>query len=231
MWPMSNSLQSSPELKIYRASVRKSPFVGVYCAVFGDRAIVSPVVPLSFRRKLSTLMGVQVTVTTIASVSSVGMMIAMNNRGVVVPRTIGDDELAEIERCSKVLVLEDRPTALGNLMIANDRACVVSDLISADAARQVSDFLGVNCVRMSVGEYRTIGSLVAVSNRAGVASPLVDERSIERISDSLQIQVIPTTINDGERLVKLGTLLNDRAIIVGKTTSGIELMSLQALAQ
>lgn len=222
---------SDAEFRVYRASVRKSSFVGVYCAVFKDKAIASAVVPLGFTRRLEGLLGVDVTVTTIGSVSSVGTMVAMNSRGIVVPKTISDDELTRLEKRSKVLVVDDKPSALGNLIVANDQGCIVSDLISEEAASLVADFLGVSCLRMSVGRYRTIGSLFAVSNEAGVASPIVDDKTLDRASSALQVKMVPTTVNDGEKLVKLGVLINDRAIVVGKRTNGVELMSLQALPQ
>ena len=222
---------SDAELSIYRVSVRKSSFVGVYCSVFGDKAIASPVVPRGFERRLKELLRAETTITTIGSVSSVGMMVVMNSRGFVVPKTITDAELATLEQRSKVLVVDDRPSALGNLIVANDRGAIISDLISEDAASQISDFLGVEHIRMSIGRYRTIGSLFAVSNGAGIASPLVDEKTLAQVSSALQIKLIPTTVNDGERLVKLGVLLNDTAIVVGKSTNGVELMSLQALSR
>jgi len=226
---MSSGPQSETELRIYRASVRKSSFIGVYCAVFKDRAVASPIVPWGFTRRLKSLLGVDTTVTTIGSVSSVGTMMVMNSNGIVVPNTIGDDELVELERCSNVLVIDERSSALGNLIVANDLGCVISDLISDRGASRISDFLKVGYTRMSVGKYKTVGSLFAVSNRAGVASPLVDSGTIDQVSKALGIQMIPTTVNDGERLVKLGILMNDRGIVVGKNTSGVELMSLQAL--
>jgi translation initiation factor 6 len=222
---------SDAELRIYRASVRKSSFIGVYCSVFGDKAIASPVVPTGFKMKLRDLLRAEAAITTVGSVSSVGMMIAMNSRGFVVPKTANDDELAALEQHSKVLVVEDKMSALGNLIVANDKGAVISDLISEHAASQISDFLGVDHIRMSVGKYRTIGSLFAVSNEAGIASPLVDEKTLAQVSSALQIKMVPTTVNDGERLVKLGVLLNDRAIVVGKNTNGVELMSLQALSR
>lgn len=226
---MSSGPQSETELRIYRASVRKSSFVGVYCAVFNDRAVASPIVPTGFTSRLKSLLGVDTIVTTIGSVSSVGTMMAMNSNGIVVPNTISDDELVKLERHSEVLVVDERSSALGNLILANDRGCVISDLISERGASRISDFLEVGYTRMSVGRYRTVGSLFAVSNRAGVASPLVDTPAVDQISKALGVQMIPTTVNDGEKLVKLGVLMNDRAIVVGKSTSGVELMSLQAL--
>jgi len=228
---MSSGTQSETELRIYRASVRKSSFVGVYCVVFKDRAVASPIVPTGFARRLKSLLNVDTTITTIGSVSSVGTMMAMNSNGIVVPNTISDEELERLNRCSEVLVVDERSSALGNLIVANDRGCIISDLISERGASRISEFLGVDHTRMSVGRYRTVGSLFAVSNRAGVASPIVDDSTIDRVSKALGVRMVPTTVNDGERLVKLGVLMNDRAIVVGKNTSGVELMSLQALVR
>ena len=125
---------SDAELRIYRASVRKSSFVGVYCSVFGNKAIASPVVPSAFKVRLKDLLQAETAITTVGSVSSVGMMIAMNSKGLVVPKTANDDELAALEQHSKVLVVEDKLSALGNLIVANDKGAVISDLISEHAA-------------------------------------------------------------------------------------------------
>ncbi len=45
----------------------------------------------------------------------------------------------------------------------------------------------------------------------------------------LKARLSSTTINDGEKLVRLGTLLNDRGLIVGRNTTGAELMAIQSL--
>jgi len=222
---------SDAGLRIYRASVRKSPFVGVYCAVSEDNAIVSPIVPYGFVRMLEKLFRVKPIVTTIGSISSVGSMIAMNSTGAAVPTIIDEDELTKIGKRLNVLVVEGRSWALGNLIVANDKGCVISDLIPPDLASRISECLGVDYLRMSIGKYKAIGSLFAVSNEIGVASPVASEEAVARVSNVLQIQMVPTTVNDGEKLVKLGTLVNDRSIVVGKTTTGVELMSLQSLSR
>jgi translation initiation factor 6 len=219
-------------VRIFKASIRKNPFIGAYVTLHSKRALVSPVVTQSFKKNLREVLGVEyIASSTVGLVYSVNVMVAMNSNGIILPKTISEEELEEISKLGiPKLVVQSKLLAWGNLVIANDKGCVISDYVPNEEASKIADFLGVDWIRISVGNYHSIGPFFAVSNELGLASTLVKPETLEKVADVLKIRIVPTTLNGGEVLVKLGALVHDNAILVGKRTSGTELLNISALS-
>jgi len=227
---MSNQDSRVQAIPIHRATIRKSSFIGIYVSLFDDKTIVPPIAPNGFLRSLDRYLGVNTAITTVGGVSSVGSMVAMNARGVILPKTVEEEELSVISRInSETLVVDSKLLAWGNLLVVNNKGCLISNIVPKDVANQISDFLDIECVPFSLGDFRTIGSFFAVSDKLGLVSPLIDSKSLELARSVLKVRFSSTTVNDGERLVKLGVLLNDKGLIVGRNTTGSELMAIQSL--
>nr|NIN92176.1 translation initiation factor IF-6 [bacterium] len=94
-------------------------------------AFVPPNSPEKFSRDLREALEVEVHTTEIAEMSLLGAMIVINDNGIVLPRNTTESELAFFRGFdAKVGVIEDRHTALGNLVLANDKGAVASGLFS-----------------------------------------------------------------------------------------------------
>lgn len=227
---MPNSVRKIRGLPIFRATIKKSPFVGAYISLFGERAIVPPIAPKGFLGRLETYLGAKYVVTTLGGVSSIGSMVAMNKDKMILPRTIQEEELSTIlQTGSDALVVNSKLLAWGNLVALNNKGAIVSSVVPEAVRREIGDFLGIECVAVSIGGFSTVGSLFAVSNDFGLVSPSVKAPVYELAKSVLRISLSSCTVNDGERLVRLGVVLNDRGIIVGRSTTGAELMAIQSL--
>jgi len=219
-------------IRVFKVSIRKNPFIGAYVALHNKRALVSPVVTQSFRKNLREVLGVEyIASSTVGLVYSVNVMVAMNSNGIVLPKTISEEELKEISKLEiPKFIVQSKFLAWGNLVVANDKGCIISEYVPNEEASKIADFLGVDWIKISVGNYRSIGPFFAVSNEFGLASNLVKPETIEKVAEVLKIKIVPTTLNGGETLVKLGALVHDKAILVGKRTSGTELLNISALS-
>lgn len=219
-------------IKVFKVSIRKNPFIGAYVTLHGERALTSPVVTKSFKKNLKEILGVEyIASSTVGSVYSVNVMVAMNSNGIILPRTVSDEELDEISKLNvSKLVVQSRLLAWGNLVVANDKGCIISEYVPNEEASKIAEFLGVDWIRVSIGSYHSIGPFFVVSNEIGLASTLVKPEILEKVSEVLKVKFVPTTLNGGEVLVKLGALVHDRAILVGKRTSGAELLNIAALS-
>lgn len=227
---MSNSDNTIQTTRIYRATIRKSPFIGTYVSLFDNNAIVPPIAPKGFLKLLHKYLGVNTVSTTIGGVSSIGPMVAMNGNNIILPRTIVDEELSVISRIySEAMIVDSKLLAWGNLLVVNNKGGLISNMVPKEIMNQISDFLGLELVPLNLKDYRTIGSLFAISDEVGLVSPLVNSEGLQLAREVLKIRLNTTTVNDGEKLVKLGVLLNDKGLIVGRTTTGPELMAIQSL--
>lgn len=218
-------------LKIYKVSIRKNPFIGVYAIIHRNRAILSPVVTESFKKNLRENLGIEnIVESTIGSVYSVSVMSVMNSNGIILPKVINDEEMEEISKLNlPKLVVNSKLLAWGNLVVANDKGCIISEQVPDELASKIAEFLGVDWIKISIEKHSAIGAFFSISNEFGLASPVVDHEILEKVSDVLKIRIIPTTTNGGERLVRLGALVHEKAILVGKRTNGIELMNISRL--
>ena len=79
---------------------------------------------------------------------------------------------------------------------------------------------------MGISGYDQSGVLATGNGSGTVVHPMADEEEIRRISDILGTRVEPSTINNGVPFVASGVLANDTSVVVGRLTTGPEIMML-----
>jgi translation initiation factor 6 len=77
---------------------------------------------------------------------------------------------------------------------------------------------------MTVGGFIQTGSMVVATNTGAAIHPKATEEEIKFISESLQVDVEPVTVNGGTPFLSSGIIANSKSVIVGKLTSGPELI-------
>jgi translation initiation factor 6 len=160
----------------------------------------------------------------------VGMFCAGNSNGLLLPYFVDDYELKTLRSFLEALgvevgVIEDRHTALGNLIACNDNACILSPKILD--YHVVQDVLGVEVVSMSVGGYEKVGACLCATNRGFFASPYA-EGQLDDLRGLLKVGGGVGTVNFGITFVKSGLISNSNGYVTGTRTSGIELGEIDA---
>src|ERR671939_298788 len=214
-------------LGIFKYDVYKSPNIGLFVRA-NDRIII---VPFGFAEtKTAKLMEyLQVEDEVCASVGGtrlIGPMTVMNNNGILVPSIASDEEIEILRKASGLNVerLKSKFTAIGNLISTNDNGALLSPLFEGEIDQQVQDVLGVPINSMTVGGFIQTGSMVVATNTGAAIHPKATEEEIKVISESLQVQVEPVTVNGGTPFLSSGIIANSKSVIVGKLTSGPELI-------
>jgi translation initiation factor 6 len=221
--------ENSERLILRLASVQKSPFIGAYAAVGGSRGIIYPSSPKSFETILEKELKLEVRRTTVGMVSAVGMMTAFNGRTAVVPRTINDEEACIFNELGlEVFRVPSNMLAWGNLMATNDRGAVFSGVVPRHVARVIAEALDVDYDFVTPKGYAVSGSSIATSNRWALVSKSFSEDQVARIEDILKVKAAVVTVNGGYKQVKVGALVSDFGILLGKSTTGVELFELQS---
>ena len=152
----------------------------------------------------------------------------VNNNGILIPRTSAPYELENLKKSTglNVTVIDTRYTALGNMIATNDKGAVVSPLFSKEHVKEIADALGVETVQKRVAGYDQVGAMIVATDNGAVIHPETDERDIKTISNTLGVHVEAATINGGVPFVSSGILANNHSLVVGKMTSGPEIMML-----
>jgi translation initiation factor 6 len=146
--------------------------------------------------------------------------------GLLVPHFTLDEEIDALRaalNCS-IVSLESRLTALGNLVLANDKAALVSSKFTKEEVQVIQDALGVEVEVGTVAGSKLVGSFCTVTNRGLLAHTGVSDSELEHLADLFGVSADVSTINCGVPYVSIGLLATSRAVAAGFETTGPELM-------
>lgn len=192
--------------------------IGFYATVANGQAIFPP----EFNRKdiFDTENSVE---TYIARTKLVGLFTAGNSNCILVPETVTDREKDKLEESGvDFKVLETQETALGNLILANDKGAIISEDLEDDT-EEIKEALEVP---VEIGEVAGISNpgVCAIANSLGsVIHREASEEGAKNIKEVLDLEDIDIgTTNGGSPFVGAGSLVNDSAVLVSEDTTGPE---------
>ena len=162
---------------------------------------------------------------TVATLDAVGLVAVANSNGILVPYTTTDEELAELRATSEVPVdwIDDKMTALGNIIAANDHGALCHPDFDAKARQKIADVLAIEVVPGTIARLPIVGANSIVTNQGAVVHPLATEDEIDLLSQLLKVHVEVGTVNRGSPYTSLGVIANVDGMIAGSDTTGVEL--------
>ena len=211
---------------IHKYDVYRSPNVGLFVRTNNDTLLL----PFGFAetkaKKLKEYLDIEKIIhVSIAGTRLIGPMTVMNNNGILLPSTVSDDEIRILKQTGlNVERLKSKFTAIGNLISANDKGAVVSNLFKGEVDQNIKDILGVPLQTLSIGGYIQVGSMIVATNAGAIVHPIANDSEISRISEILQVEAEPATVNGGSPFLSSGILANFSSVIVGNLTTGPELI-------
>lgn len=211
---------------IHKYDVYRSPNVGLFVRTNNDTLLL----PFGFAetkaKKLKEYLDVErIIYVSIAGTRLIGPMTVMNNNGILLPSTVSDDEIRILKQTGlNVERLNSKFTAIGNLISANDKGAVVSNLFKGEVDQNIKDILGVPLQTLSIGGYIQVGSMIVATNAGAIVHPIASDSEISTISEILQVEAEPATVNGGSPFLSSGILANFSSVIVGNLTTGPELI-------
>jgi translation initiation factor 6 len=213
-------------LVIHKYDVYRSPNVGLFVRTNNDTLLL----PFGFAetkaKKLIEYLDVEKIIhVSIAGTRLMGPMTVMNNNGILLPYTVSDDEIRILKQTGlNVDRLKSKFTAIGNLISANDKGALVSNLFKGEADQNIKDILGVPLQTFSIGGYVQVGSMIVATNAGAIVHPIANDSEISRISEILQVEAEAATVNGGSPFLSSGIIANFSSVIVGNLTTGPELI-------
>jgi len=205
---------------IGKLSIGGSPFIGVYVSVNNSIAIL-PRMEIE-EKVFREVLGVEVFHTMLGGSPLIGSLMVMNSKGAVVTNFAEGGEVEFLMDRMNVLFVEDKINAIGNDVLANDRAALVHVDFDRETVKYIEDALDVEVVKGTIGGMKTVGSAAVVTNRGMVVHPQVEEKEIEFLKNLFGVPVYVSTVNYGSLYVGAGLVANDRGAIVGENSSNVE---------
>lgn len=211
---------------LHLIDIYRSPNIGVFLKGNERFLLVPKGLAETKKDRLCADLQVSPVPTSIGESRLLGPLISMNSNGVLVSRLAEENEIGEIRAATgmNVVKFDSKMTAVGNLVVANDKGALVSPALDPHALAQVKDVLGTEVERTPIGEYYQVGSLVVATNAGAAVYPGLGEAEVKRIGSLLGVDAYPTSVNSGVPYVASGLVANSKNAIAGSQTTGPELV-------
>ncbi|XP_026277718.1 eukaryotic translation initiation factor 6 [Frankliniella occidentalis] len=163
----------------------------------------------------------------------IGRMCVGNKNGLLVPNTTTDDELQHLRNSLpdkvKVQRVEERLSALGNVIACNDYVALVHPDLDKETEEILADVLQVEVFRQTVASNVLVGSYCSLSNRGGLVHPRTSIQDQDELSSLLQVPLVAGTINRGSEVVGAGMVVNDWCAFCGLDTTSTEISVIESV--
>ncbi|ASJ07535.1 translation initiation factor IF-6 [Thermococcus pacificus] len=221
-------------MHIERLDFENSPYLGVYGLATDKVVLVREGLGEKKLAVLREVLKVPLIETSVMKSRIVGIFAAGNSNAIVVPWYIWDAELDAINNQLKeygidveVVPFQSTLTAFGNLILANDKAALISAKFTREEAKKLEDILGVEVERGMIGDYHAVGSAGVVTNRGGLVHPEATDEELEWLRDLFKVDVYVGTANMGVPFVGSCMLANSHGVVVGHLTTGPEIVKIE----
>ena len=215
-------------MDIIKYDVYSGPNIGIFTSV-NDKFVF---VPNGFAKtkaeNLAHHLQTDYLMTPVANTRLLGVLMVLNNHGILLPKTSSPDEIANLRKYTdlNVKMLDTKHNALGNLICVNDKGGVISPIVEKEYIKEIEDVLDIEVIQKKIAGFYQVGAVMEANNLGGVIHPEADEEDIKNFSNVLGVNIEPATINGGVPFVSSGILANSNAVVVGNLTNGPEIMML-----
>lgn len=217
-------------MEISLLDIRGSPNIGVYTLTTDLYTMIPIEISDTKTEKIKRYLNTNIIYASIGDSTLLGVLSTANSNGIVVPYYTHDEEIDQIKKAVDVNVIRINcnKTALGNLILANDRGAVIDpELIKEKrAVKQVEDALGVEVVQGTIVGLPYVGSLAVATNKGVLAHPMLREDERKLLEDVLKVPVGVGTVNRGVPFVASGLMANSFGVLAGFITTGPEIVML-----
>lgn len=157
--------------------------------------------------------------------SLIGLFCVLNSNGIILPKIVFENEIREIKKLGlNVFIVDDDHTAIGNLILANDKSAVISPLIPKKFEKNISETLDVEVIRKSIANLKFVGSLGVVTNKGLLLYRDVSEEELKGLKEFFRVKHANIgTANLGSPYVGSCIIANSKGVIVGEKTTPVEM--------
>lgn len=214
-------------VEIHKYNVYSGANIGIYANANDEKIFLPRGFTESKAESLEEYLEAEALYTSVANTRLMGVLMVLNNHGIVLPGTISEEEASFYKDAGlNVAILNTKFTALGNMVGVNERGGVVSPMIPAGEAREIADALDIEVIQKKIAGYNQVGAMMVATSGGGIVHPETDDEDIKEISKVMHVDLEPATINGGVPFLSAGMIANNKGIVVGSFTSGPEIMML-----
>jgi len=209
--------------KFLRANFSGDPNIGLYGFATDDYCLLG-YEPKKLINKIKTTIKTDIKTSTITGTELVGIFTSGNKNGLVLTKIVEKEELRKLKKLFDLnfTVVKPRETAIGNLVLCNDRGCLISERLKK-FKKKISDTLGCEVETGTVANLEIVGSAAIASNVGCLCHREATEDEMKKIEELLKVKVDIGTVGYGNPFVKSGLIVNSKGVLFSEETTGPEL--------
>ena len=210
---------------IRKISILTNSFIGINARSWEDLAFIPTNAEPQLDNDFQEVLGVNPVRCYLDNTSLIGVLLTMNNNGIVVNGNVSPEYMKELvpDRNLNIVSIDDSINAVGNDIVTSDHGAIIHEDFSKKSEKLISDALGVEVVRKSIGGIKTVGSGSVVTNKGMIVNPETTDEEIEFLKDFFKVPVKIGTANYGSIFVGSCIIANSKGALVGTNTTPIEL--------
>jgi len=206
--------------------------LGLYAKCSDKICIIGSSLSKKNEDNISTALDARIIKTTLSGTDFVGLFIAMNSNGIILPNIIKKLELEKIKTLLKsfglnLLVLNSKFNCMGNLILCNDNGAIISKTFSKIAKKKIEGALGIESDYGTLYGMNIVGSTAVATNKGCVVHRDAKDEEIKKIEEMLKVQTDVGTANFGSPFVGSSLFANSHGAVVGDSTTGPEVDRIQ----
>ncbi|AAL80501.1 translation initiation factor IF-6 [Pyrococcus furiosus DSM 3638] len=221
-------------MHIEKLDFENSPYLGVFGIATDKVVLIREGLQEKKLEVIREVLKVPVVEASLMKSRIIGVLGAGNSNAIIVPWYVWDSELEKIKNAfreygidTEVVPFQTKYTALGNLILTNDKGALVSSKFSREEAKKIGDILGVEVERGVIAGIVAVGSAGVVTNKGGLVHPEATDEELEWLSDLFKVDVYVGTANMGVPYVGSCMLANSYGVVVGHLTTGPEIVKIE----
>ncbi|MGA1821015.1 MAG: translation initiation factor IF-6 [Thermoplasmatota archaeon] len=213
------------------ADIDGNPYIGVFCRLIGDIAVVPLDVSDEFAKLLETSLDIRTVRATLGGTNLHGSLISAGSAGMIVPYFFNETDIrkafekegvTEITDSIRIAISDDPTTSWGNNVLLSERAALINPDLTEESADLVRDTFDVEVERGTIAGVKTVGSVASLNSRGMVVHPKATNEDMARLTDLFGIDVKISTANFGSPYLGASIIANDRGALIGNKSSGVE---------
>ena len=206
-----------------RCSYFGNPWIGMFIKT-NDEFTLVPSDSLKKLEEKTKLLETKTERIDIGESNLVGVYMAMNNNGAVLPNVTTKKELDRFKKLGiNIYKSGDRHNAHGNNIAVNDKGGIINEYVSKSERKRIEDTLGVELVPMSIAGYSTVGSACLATNNGFLAHYRASDDEMKQLRELLRVDGNRGTVNTGVGFVSYGAVANIKDYMAGENTTAFEL--------
>jgi len=210
-------------MSVEQFNISGGPFVGIYCCANEDIVLVPLALEKAMVHRIEEVLKVRAVNMTLGGSNLLGALTCMNSKGLVMTSLADKAEYQQLSKDYNIVTTPDGLNAAGNNILCSDKGALVNPGFSTKMVAKISDALGVEVVKGTVGGVRTVGSAAIAVNTGVMCHPKATEEELSVLRDLFKVNVQIGTANYGSAMVGASVVANTKGAIAGSLSTGIEL--------